>query len=80
MCKLFTEHLEKQDETYLQHFCAAWKIVFCLKKIEIRCAVHAVFPFLYTDALSSRLDCLYRLTNRTKPGINEELYETYGGD
>jgi hypothetical protein len=80
MLKIFTKHLKNQNETYLQHFCSAWKIIFCLKKIEMRCAVHAVFPFLYTDALSSQLDCLYKLTNRAKPDIDEELYETYGGD
>jgi hypothetical protein len=80
MCDLFTKHLKKQDETYFQHFCAAWKIVFCLKKIEVRCAIHAVFPFLYTDALSSQIDCLYDLTTRTKPDVDDELYETYGGD
>ena len=80
MLKKFTEHLEKQDETYFQHLCSAWKIVFCLKKIEVRCAIHAVFPFLYTDALSSQIGCLCKLANRAGAATDEELYETYGGD
>jgi hypothetical protein len=80
MCKLFTKHPTEKNETYLQHFCAAWKIVFCLKKIEVRCAIHAVFPFLYTDALSSQMDMLYKLTYRKPPEIDENLYETFGGD
>lgn len=79
MCKLFTKHPKEQNETYLQHFCSAWKIIFCLKKIEIKCAIHSVFPFLYTDALSGQLECLYKISHRARPR-DDELYETYGGD
>jgi len=80
MINKFTKHPKEQGETYLQHFCAAWKIVFLLKKIEIRCAMHAVFPFLYTDALSSQMDCLCGLVNRRRSETDEELYEIFGGD
>ena len=79
MFKLFTNHPKKQNETYIQHFCSAWKIIFCLKRIEIKCVIHSVLPFMYTDALSSQLDCLYKISRRGRPE-DDELYETYGGD
>jgi hypothetical protein len=79
MFKLFTKHPQKQNETYFQHFCSAWKIIFCLKKIEIKCVIHSVFPFIYTDALSGQLKCLRKFALRGRTEENE-LYETYGGE
>lgn len=77
------EHLKKLNETYLQHFASAWKIIFCLKKMEIKCALHSIFPFLYTDAVSGNLKHLGALVNRTNSMATDDtadLYTVYGGD
>lgn len=79
MLKKFTEHPAEQGETYIQHMVSSWKIIHTLKVIELKCLVHSIFPFLYTDALSSKIDYLSTLTNR-KPEPDEDLYEVYGGD
>ena len=78
MLNLFTKHPKEQGETYLQHMRAALKIVYVLKTLEFKCVVHAIFPFLYIDAVSGKIECLKTMINRKKPG--KELYETYGGD
>jgi len=79
MFKKFTQHPQEQNETYLQHMCAAWKIVYLLKTLELKCAIHSVFPFLYVDAISGNIECLQKMTNRKKDD-DDELYENYGGD
>ena len=79
MPNIFTKHLKEQDETYLQHMWAAWKIIYLLKTLELKCAVHSVLPFLYTKAVSEKIECLQKMTNR-KEDDNGELYENYGGD
>ena len=58
------KHLEAQNETYFQHMFGALKIVYLLKTLELKCFVHAVFPFLYTKAVSERIDCLQEMTTR----------------
>ncbi len=78
MLDLFTKHPKEQGETYLQHMRGALKIIYVLKILELKCVVHAIFPFLYVDAVSGKIECLKMMTNRKKP--DEELYETYGGD
>ena len=80
MLKKFTEHPEQQNETYLEHMLSSWKIVRTLKVIELQCLVHSVFPFMYTDALSSKISCLQKMTKRNNDSAEEELYEVYGGD
>jgi len=79
MLKMFTKHPKEQNETYFQHMWAAWKIVYLLKTLELKCAVHSVLPFLYTEAVSEKIECLQKMTNR-KEGEDDELYENYGGD
>tara|TARA_Y100001973_G_C5173686_1_gene320595 strand:- start:1119 stop:1358 length:240 start_codon:yes stop_codon:yes gene_type:complete len=79
MLKKFTEHPAEQNETYLQHMRSAWRIVYFLKILELKCIVHSIFPFLYKDALSSKIECLKKMTQR-KEQIDEDLYEIYGGD
>ena len=80
MFKKITSHLNEKDETYFEHMHNAWKIVFLLKKLEIKCAIHSVFPFLYTDAISSKIDCLQKMIDRSEEEQEEDLYEVYGGD
>ena len=79
MLKKFTEHPAEQNETYLQHMLAAWKIIYFLKILELKCIVHSIFPFLYKNALSSKIECLKKMTQREKDS-DDDLYETYGGD
>ena len=79
MLKKFTEHPAEQNETYLQHMLGAWKIIYLLKTLELKCLVHSVFPFLYTNAISSKIECLRKMTKRGED-TDEELYEIYGGD
>lgn len=80
MLKKFTEHPHARGETYLQHMRSAWKAIYTLKVIELQCLVHSVFPFLFTDALSSKIKCLEKIANRQEATAEEELYEVYGGD
>ena len=60
------KHLESQDETYFQHICEAWKIIYLLKTLELKCLVHSVVPGLYTEAVSEKIECLQKMTKRGK--------------
>jgi len=60
------KHLQEQEETYLEHMWEAWKIIWFLKGLELKCLVHSVFPFLYTTAVSDKIDCLKEMTERNK--------------
>ena len=80
MLKKFTKHPQEQNETYIQHMCSAWRMVFLLKKIELKLAIHSILPFLYTDALSSQMECLQKMTSRSPETSEEDLYEVFGGD
>ena len=80
MFKKFTRHPQEQNETYIQHMCSSWRMVFLLKKIELKLAIHSILPFLYTDALSSKMECLHKMTARTPLAPEEDLYEIFGGD
>ena len=79
MLKLFTNHPRKQDETYFQHMLSAWKICVILNILLFKCFVHSILPFLFTSALSSKIECLQELTKRGKPD-DSELYEVFGGE
>ena len=79
MLNLFTKHPKEQNETYFQHMLAAWKICAILKILLLKSIIHSIFPFLFTSALSDKIKCLQRLTNRNKPE-DDELYEIFGGD
>ena len=81
MLKKFTKHPDEQNETYIEHLVSAWRIILLLKKIEAKCFIHSIFPFWYTDAISSKLECLNKMTERAASEEEpEELYEVYGGD
>tara|TARA_R110002110_G_scaffold149790_1_gene341185 strand:+ start:245 stop:484 length:240 start_codon:yes stop_codon:yes gene_type:complete len=79
MKNIFTEHLEKQDETYFQHMWSAWKICVILKILLFKCFIHSIFPFLFTTAVSDKIGCLQKITKRGKVA-DDELYEVFGGD
>ena len=79
MRELFTKHPKEQNETYFQHMLAAWKICATLKILLLKCFIHSIFPFLFTAAVSNKIECLRKMTNRTKTK-DDELYEIFGGD
>jgi hypothetical protein len=79
MLKLLTKHLQEQNETYFQHMLAAWKICVILNILLLKCFIHSILPFLFTSAVSSKIECLIELTSRQKPE-DDELYEVFGGE
>lgn len=62
----FTKHPKEQGETYLEHMWSAWKIIYFLKKLELKCLIHSFFPFVYTTAISEKIECLREMTERGK--------------
>ena len=60
------KHLKDQDETYFEHMINASKISYFLLLLSAKCFIHAVLPFVYTDAVSSNLDCLNDIVRREK--------------
>jgi hypothetical protein len=79
MLNKFTKHPREQGESYFQHMLAAWKICAILKTLLIKCFIHSIFPFLFTSAVSGKLECLQKMTVR-KDSDDDELYEIFGGD
>jgi hypothetical protein len=79
MKNIFTKHPHEQNETYLQHMLAAWKICVILKILLFKCFIHSIFPVLFTSAVSSKIECLQRMTKRKKSD-DDDLYEIFGGD
>ena len=66
MLTKFTQHPAEQGETYFEHMFNSWKIIMVLKKLELKCLIHSIFPFCCTDALSSKIECLQKMANRGK--------------
>ena len=64
--KFLREHLDDQNETYFQHMFAAWRIVWTLKVLGLKCLAHSFFPFLFTTAVSEKIECLEKMTKRSK--------------
>ena len=78
----FNQHLQEQEEGYFEHMINAWRLVLLLKKLEAKCIVHSIFPFCYEDAVSSKIECLQKMTKRgeKEQESDSDLYEVYGGD
>ena len=79
MKNIFTKHPQEQNETYFQHMLAAWKICAILKILLLKSIIHSIFPFLFTTAVSTKIECLQRMTKREKSN-DDDLYEIFGGD
>lgn len=60
------KHLETQNETYFEHMLGAWRICYLLKILGLKCLVHSIFPFLFTTAVSEKIECLQQMTKRNK--------------
>ena len=79
MRNIFTKHPQEQNETYFQHMLASWKVCVILKVLLFKCFIHSIFPFLFTTAVSSKIECLQKMTTRKKSD-DDDLYEIFGGD
>ena len=64
--KNWRKHLKEQNETYFEHMFNALRISSFLLSLSIKCFVHSFVPFLFTDAVSSKLDCLNDIVRRNK--------------
>lgn len=53
MTRLFTEHPQSVDETYLQHMAFASKYAFTLFCAACAALVHAFLPFLFEKTAST---------------------------
>lgn len=71
--ELFLVHPHSAKESYWLHFKKSTAFSLFLFKSMWFAFVHACFPFLYTDKISSRTrDLAYRLTKRRKKTTHEE--------
>ena len=64
LLEILQKHLKKQNETYLEHMFGALRISFLLFFLSIRCFIHSFIPFLFMNAVSSRLDYLNKIVRR----------------
>lgn len=67
----FTKHPNSINETYLQHFRFAFSTGCKLIVCGICGVIHAVFPFMFTDAISKRA----RWLHETMGGRIQEIHE-----
>ena len=55
MSNLFTKHPKSAGETYRQHFFKALGFSGLLLSLSFKALVHAILPFIYESAISSRI-------------------------
>lgn len=55
MSNLFTKHPKSVGESYFTHFAKALNFCFQLLMLSLKTFVHAIFPFIYVDAASSKI-------------------------
>jgi thiosulfate reductase cytochrome b subunit len=69
--KMFTEHPNSVGETYFRHM--FWAILYSLSLIVagIACAVHSVFPFLFTKTASSIAEWILNTNERRRSDYDE---------
>mgnify|MGYP003119029909 CR=1 FL=1 len=66
LTNFLTSHLKEQDESYFVHMWNAWKLAANLLLVTSKCFVHSFFPFLFTKAVSSKIEYLDRMARRVK--------------
>ncbi|MEM7284395.1 MAG: DUF6356 family protein [Pseudomonadota bacterium] len=68
LMKPFTEHPASVGETYFEHLLTAFSFSFLMLKGALCCAVHALFPFLFTKTGSECIECLHdrMVTHRSR--------------
>jgi hypothetical protein len=65
MKKLFTDHPESINETYVEHLQFAGMFGFRMILAGLASLVHAVFPFLFEKTASQMISKMYqRMNNR----------------
>ena len=67
LARKFTEHPAAVGETYGQHFRAAMGVSLELFGTALVCAVHALFPWLFETAGSTRIAALYERVAKRRP-------------
>ncbi len=55
MSNLFNKHLKAVGENYFTHFAKAFSFAFCLLILSFKSLIHAIFPFFYENATSSKI-------------------------
>ena len=55
MSNLFTKHPESVGENYFSHFAKAFSFCVKLLVLSYKSLVHAILPFIYVDATSSKI-------------------------
>jgi hypothetical protein len=66
LTKFLTNHLREQKESYFVHMWNAWKLAGNLLLVTSKCFVHSFFPFLFTKAVSSKIEYLGTLARRLR--------------
>ena len=56
------KHLEEHDRSYLSHMTRTLKISFLSFKVSFFATIHALTPFIFTNAASNALLDLYDFT------------------
>lgn len=71
MRNLFCSHPNSVNETYFQHLLSAFSFAGSLFLAAALCSVHAVLPFVLSEAASHRVRELYQrmIEQRTKPTL-----------
>lgn len=64
--KIFTAHLESTGETYFEHM--LWALIYSASLIVAgaACAIHSIFPFLFTRTASSVTEWLIETSERRR--------------
>jgi hypothetical protein len=55
MSNIFKKHPKSAGETYFLHFAKAMSFGIRLLVLSYKSFVHAIFPFIYVDAISSKI-------------------------
>lgn len=56
MTNFFSRHLKNVNESYFTHFRKAFGFAVCLFILSLKSLIHAIFPFLYEDTTSSKIN------------------------
>jgi len=58
--KVFLEHPNSIGESYFQHLSFAFRTGVSLTLAGIACTIHAIFPCIFKEAASSKVQQLYK--------------------
>ena len=72
MTNFFSRHLKNVDESYFTHFRKAFSFAVCLFVLSLKSLIHAIFPFFYEDATSSKINELNEVLQKRRVDKKEE--------